>query len=83
MNAIITQNGEYLTNTFIGAKGIWVLIGTKSGIANKAIYAIDTFRNKTTGIFWETIRQKVFDYAEKGDIWKNDKSIFKEDNKLF
>ena len=67
MNNIIKANGEYLTNTFTGDNGTWLLVGTESK-SSKPMECKDEFRNVTTGKRITVPRLSVYNMAELGSI---------------
>ena len=70
MNKIVTSKGEYLTNKFTGVNGTWKLIGSNCSV-NKPMKCIDTFKNDITNEYVSIVREKVFEFADKGSIWNN------------
>lgn len=66
MNAIISNNGDYLETTFVTENGTWDLHGTECKLEDKAGESIDTFRNRETGRFKDISRREVFKKAEQG-----------------
>lgn len=73
MNSIIKPDGEYLTQLFKGSlTGTrYKLVGTRSNPNEKewrAMSAIDTFKDLSTGDYKDSIRSDIFNKAESGEI---------------
>jgi hypothetical protein len=67
MNQIIKHTGEYISTYFKGKTGIFDIVGTVAG-PGKAMTCMDTFKNRATGELIESKREKIWKWAEAGDI---------------
>jgi len=67
MNNIIKPNGEYITTTFTGKSGTWVLIGSECK-GRTAMECQDEFKNVKTGERMTLTRLAVYEQAELSNI---------------
>lgn len=79
-NQIIDNDGAYLSTTFSGANGTWLLVGSESSgdsayskkpiswMATSVAQTIDEFKNTSSGERMTTTRIKVYKAAQSGAI---------------